>query len=146
MVGDERELGHVKLAEKHRPRLLEPFDGRGSARGEVAAEDARRSARRRDACGVEEVFHRQRNPVQRAELAAARERLLGPPCRRNGMVGGHVEVTVNPSIDTLDAFEIGVDRLERRHFAGADPARQGDRGFVAEVVWIHGISLGLHAG
>jgi hypothetical protein len=73
MVGDEGELGHVELAEEHRPRLLEPFDGGRSARGHGAAEDARRSAGRRDACGVEEVFHRQGDPVQRA--TPRRERL-----------------------------------------------------------------------
>src|SRR5262249_34176719 len=108
-----------------------------------AAEDARGSAGRRDACGVEEVLHRQGNPVQRAKGTALRERLLGPPCRRNGMVGGHVEVAVNSWIDALDALEIGVHRLERRHLPGADAARQGDRGLVAEVVSIHGSSFGL---
>ena len=41
MVGDERELGHVELAEQDRARLLEPFDGGRSARRHVAAEDAR---------------------------------------------------------------------------------------------------------
>jgi hypothetical protein len=51
---------------------------------------------------------------------------------------------VNPWIDPLDALEIGVDRLKRRHLPGADPARQGDRGLVAEVVSIHGSSLGVH--
>jgi hypothetical protein len=146
MVGDEGELGHVELTEDDRPCLLEPFDGGRGARGHVAAEDARRSAGRRDACGVEEILHRHGNPVQRAELTAIRERLLGPPCRLEGVVGGHVEVAVNPWIDTLDALEIGVDRLKRRHLPGADAARQGNRGLVAEVVSIHWSSLGLHAG
>jgi hypothetical protein len=51
-----------------------------------------------------------------------------------GLVGGYMQVTVNPRIDTLDAVEIRVDRLKRRHLPGADPARQGDRGLVAEGV------------
>lgn len=82
--------------------------------------------------------------MQRAELTASRERLLGPSCRLEGVVCGHVEVTVNPWIDTLDALEIRVDRLKRRHLPGADPARQGHRGLVAQGVSIHGSTLGLH--
>src|SRR5262245_22600115 len=138
MVGDEGELGHVELAEEHRPRPLEAFDGRRRARGDVAAEDPRRSAGRRDAGGVEQVFHRHGNAMQRAQLAPAHERLLGPPCELKRMVAGHVEVAVNAWIDPLDALEIGVDRVARRHLPGADAARQGNRGLVAEVVSIHG--------
>ena len=79
--------------------------------------------------------------MQRAERAPLCQRLLGPPCRLQGVVGGHVEVAVHPRIDALDALEIGVDRFTRRHLPGADPARQGDRGLVAEVVSIHATSL-----
>src|SRR5262249_22620018 len=140
MMGDEGELGHVELAEEHRPRLLEPFDYGRRARGHVGAEDARGSAGSRDACGVEQVFHRHGNAVQRTELTSRRQRLLGSPCRLKGVVGGHVEVAVYPWVDPLDALEIGVDRVARRHLPGADPARQGNRGLVAEVVSIQGNS------
>jgi hypothetical protein len=47
--------------------------------------------------------------VQRADLTTLSDRLLGPPCRLEGVGGGHVEVGVNPWIDTLDALEIVAD-------------------------------------
>jgi hypothetical protein len=87
MVGDEGELGHVQLAEEDRARLLEALDRGRRARRHVAAEDARRAAGRRHAGGVEQVLHRDRDAVQRAELAALRERLLGAPRRRDRVLG-----------------------------------------------------------
>src|SRR5262245_64025762 len=70
-------------------------------------------------------------------MAAARERLFGPPRCLEGVVRGHVQIAVNLRIDALDALEIRVGRLERRYFPGADPARQGYRGLVAQVVSTH---------
>ena len=78
--------------------------------------------------------------MQRAERPPVRERLLGAARRREGVVRGDVEVGVHPRIDALDALEIGGDGIARRHLPGADPARQRRRGFVAEVVFVHGIS------
>jgi len=78
--------------------------------------------------------------VQRTNVDAARERLLGLPRRAARMVGRHVQVGVHLRVDALDAVEIRVDGLQRRHLSGADPARQDDRGLVAEIVAIHGVS------
>src|ERR1051326_7537643 len=99
MMGDEGELRHVELAEDDRARLLESLDGGRGARGYVPAEDARRAAGRRDAVGVEDVLHRDRDPVQQAELAAVGERLLGPSRRAARVVGGDVEVAMDAWID-----------------------------------------------
>jgi hypothetical protein len=128
MVGDERELGHVELAEQDRARLLEPFDGGRGARGHVVAEDARRSAGRRHAGRVEQILHRNRHPMQRAERAALRDGLLRARRRPTRVLGGHVEIAVHLRIDARDAVEIGVDRLPRGYLTDANAARQATVG------------------
>src|SRR5262245_15250884 len=70
-------------------------------------------------------------------MAAARERLFGPPRCLEGVARGHVQIAVNLRIDALDALQIRVGGLERRYFPGANPARQGYRGLVAQVVLTH---------
>ena len=80
-VSAKREVGQVRLGERDPARGTKARHDLRVAPGYMVGEQLR-AARRAHACGVDGVLDRERNAVERTELAATAERSLRLPCQR----------------------------------------------------------------
>ena len=129
----EGELRHVELADQDGARRPEPRHHGGVLGGHVRLEDARARGRP-EAGGVELVLHGHRQAVERAALAAPRERALGLARRGARLVGAHRDEGAEPRVQPLDAREIHVDEVDRRHLLDAHEPRQRGGAEECELV------------
>ena len=91
-------LAHVELAQQHRPRILELGHHRGVLVRDVFVEYGG-AAGGADACGVELVLHRQRQPVEWATVVACGNLRLSLPGRLQCLLPRYGDVRVQPAID-----------------------------------------------
>ena len=66
------------------------------------------------------ILHRHRYTEQRWQRTAALQRLLRLAGRRQGVVSQHGDVGVQVSVQTLDAGQIRLHHVHRRHLLGRD--------------------------
>jgi hypothetical protein len=68
--------------------------------------------------------------VQRAAIPAHGDVCFGGACRRQRFVREHPDISVQRTVEPLDAGEIGLGQLDRRHsFRGDQQRRLGDRSY-----------------
>ena len=125
-VGAGAEFRCVRLAEHDCACLADPDDERLVAFGDVVCVD-RRSVRRADTRGVDEVLVRDRQPVQGAHGLPARQRLVRGAGLRQRALGFQCHDRVDRGIGLGDAREVGVEHLAGGYLPGAERPRELDR-------------------
>ena len=118
-VGARAPFGRVGLAEHDRARGAQRRHHALVALGDVILED--RTARGgRQALGVDQVLHAERQAVQAPKRVAAHHLLLGGAGRRERALEVARHHRVDGGIDLLDAADAALRQLERRQPLGAD--------------------------
>ena len=115
---DRPELGRVRLADDHEPRLTDAADDRGVEVRDVLGVRAR-GVRRPDARSRCEILHRDRHP---AERSIARGRVEGTSSRER-LLGAHRDERVEEWVEPLDPLERDGDELLGRDLAAANELR-----------------------
>ena len=137
VVADSAEAHHraVGLAEEDPAGALDALGEDAVVVGHEVLEGAHAAERARPAgFVVEQVLHGRRHAVQRAELGAGHDRLLG--CARSlaRILEAEVDEGVEIGIARLDARDRRVDGLDRRQLTRADAKRGLAGGQVRELV------------
>ena len=130
------ELVSVALADQDRAGIPQPANRLGILRRDVVAEE-RGAMSGPHAIGVEDVLEANRNAVERAAPTAGRE--LGfRPARPRARLGGHDgHESVQHRIESLDAREMRLGHLHRRHRPRAHQTGElGDREEAQVVVHV----------
>ncbi len=137
--GAHGELIHVGLAQTDHAGRLELLD-HGGVIGRDEVIEHLRAAAGAHAAGTEDVLQRQRQPGQRA-LVAAGTRLVGGIGRSQRLVAGHGDEGVEFAIQALDAVEQAGRELAAGKVAGLEAL-----GEFRERHLVHGESSCLEAG
>ena len=131
---DDRQLGHVRLADDHRPGRPQALDDLAVARGRTAE---RGGAVRRDLAGhVLVVLDGDGHAQQRALLAgtAPRVRLLRV---RQRALDHHDPEGIQLRVEPADPLEVHLHQLVRRDLAGPDHLRLLDHAREGELRVVH---------
>jgi hypothetical protein len=130
---EEHELRDVGAAEDHRAGLAEhPGDAGVLGRADVAPRG--HAHRRGEARHVERLFHRHREPVERAAHLAAEALLVALPRRRQRLVAEHHREGADAAIDGVDALQVGLRHLLGADFAPREQTRELGRRLRTEFV------------
>ena len=76
---------------------------------------------------------RDRQAVQRADVASVGEILVGEPRARHRLLGDERDDRVDAGVDALDLREVRADDLARRQLLRADQTRELDRAQLTDV-------------
>ena len=93
----------------------------------------RRAERRPDPSGRLQILVRDRQAVQRADVAAVGELLVGGARAFHRLIGDQGDDRVDARIDALDLREVGADDVARGQLLRANQARELDGAQLADV-------------
>jgi hypothetical protein len=123
VAGDaERELDHVQPADVDRPRRIEPRQHRRGRQRPMVAEQGRAVLAQLPG-PVKHVLVRERHAAERAQVLAARPRLVGRRGRGQSALRVEPRHRAELSAAGLQRPDRGFRRLARRHLARPDAAR-----------------------
>ncbi len=116
----EGEFVQVGLADQHGPGRSETGNHGGVSIGAVAFTHARGGGRRQ-AADVDQVLHRDRDPVQRSAIDAGRQLVVGAVGLRARLLGHDRDERIQPPVHQLDPLQAVLGDRAGGHFA---PAKQ----------------------
>ncbi len=137
VVGDAAEPHHraVRLADQDRAGLLDALGEHAVGVDHEILERAHASERARPAgLEVEQVLHRRRHAVQRAQLLAGHDRALGLLGALARIVVALEHEGVEARVALLDALDDGVHDLDGRELPAPDASRHLRRRHVREII------------
>jgi len=117
MVGAERALGHLQLAEQHRASLAQAAHHSAIHRGNEVAMD-HGAGRSRDTGGPAQILDRDRHAMQGSDGLATSQPGIDVGRLRECKLGCQACIGMKPRVEPLDAPQHGL-----RHFGGGEFAR-----------------------
>ena len=140
-------LGHVQLAEQDGSGRFQVRNHRGVfTRNKVT--EYRRSSGGTDACGVDLVLDRHRDPVHGPSIFAPGQRLLRLPRGLQRLVVAHCQVGVELAIQVVNALQVGFHRLNGGYFLFPDDLGEFSSRQERYIGFLHNVSFrpGVESG
>ncbi|MGY4465386.1 hypothetical protein ACVWWK_001068 [Bradyrhizobium sp. LB9.1b] len=116
-------FAHVERTDQHGAGGLHALDQRGIARGGHAVSVDLRACACGEARDVEQVLHREGHAGERADGLAGGDIGVDRARFGTGAIGGDVGERIEDGVVLLDARKRCFGRIERRHFAARNRAR-----------------------